>query len=313
VVRRRHPVDALRVVAGVAEVATYRDRDDIKDHPDRPDRTDRRIVRARLAGVLAVVVVVLGAAACGGGSSVGSGRPTIEFTITDEGCNPDQLTAAPGSTNFHVKNAGANNITEFEVLDSGQKIVGEKENLTPGLDGSFTVDLKAGTYTLACPGGTAHATGTLTVASTGASASGSATGDHAESGSGACVPTASASGAAATINAGLSDFKIELDRTTVAAGPVQLAGKNLGKYPHEIVVVKGVASSALPTEADGSVDEDKLPDGAKVGELEAFGPGTACGAGFDLTAGTYTLFCNVKGTSEGSHFKNGMVTTLTVS
>ena len=245
---------------------------------------------------------------------MGSGGKTIEVSITDEGCNPAELTAAPGSTNFHVKNAGANNITEFEVLDSAQKIVGEKENLTPGLDGSFTIDLKEGTYTLACPGGSMHATGTLTVSKDGASASGSAMGDHGDhEGAGECVPTASASGAAATVNANLSDFKIELDRTTVAAGSVQLDGKNLGTHPHEIVVVKGVASNALPTEADGSVDEDKLPAGAKIGELEAFGPGKACGAGFDLAAGTYTLFCNVKGTSEVSHFRNGMVTTLTVS
>ena len=272
----------------------------------------------RLAGLLTAVVLVVASVACGGGSSVGSGGRTLEVTITDEGCNPDQLTAAPGSTNFHVKNAGANNITEFEVLDSGQKIVGEKENLTPGLDGSFTIDLKEGAYTLACPGGATHPTGTLTVSKAGASSSGSAGGsavsehDHSDMG-GDCVPTSSAGASAAVVNATLSDFKIEVDPTTVASGPVQLQGTNRGTHPHEIVVVKGVTSNALPTEADGSVDEDKLPAGAKVGELEAFGPGQACGAGFDLTAGTYTLFCNVTGTSEGNHFKNGMVTTLTVA
>jgi iron uptake system component EfeO len=43
-------------------------------------------------------------------------------------------------------------VTEFEVL-SGDKILGEKENLTPGLSGDFSITLKPGTYVTACPGG----------------------------------------------------------------------------------------------------------------------------------------------------------------
>jgi hypothetical protein len=77
--------------------------------------------------------------------------------------------------------------------------------------------------------------------------------------------------------------------------------------------VKGVAASAMPTDANGKVDEDKLPAGAVIGELEAFSPGKNCSATFELAAGSYTLFCNVVGAEEGSHFQNGMVTTLDVS
>ena len=267
----------------------------------------------RALSVLSVAGLVFLVTGCGSDSKGSSGAKTLEFTITDEGCNPAQTSTVPGSTNFHVKNTGANSITEFEVLDSTGHIVGEKENLTPGLEGSFTIDLKEGAYTLACPGGTKSPTGTLTVSASGAAASGSA--DHDEGGD--CVPPAPASGSAAgsttEVKAALSDFKIELDPTAATAGTVELDGTNNGTHPHEIVVVKGVASSALPTDANGKVDEDKLPANAVIGELEAFGPGKSCSASFTLEPGSYTLFCNVVGAEEGAHFQKGMVTSFTVS
>lgn len=269
----------------------------------------------RILSVLSVAGLVCVAAACGSDSTSGSHAKTLEFTLTDEGCNPAQATATPGSTNFHVKNDGADNITEFEVLDSTNKIVGEKENLTPGLEGSFTIDLKEGSYTLACPGGTKNPTGPLTVSASGQSATGSAMAHDEEGGD--CVPAApasgSASGATTEVKAALSDFQIKLDPASAQAGIVELNGTNNGTHPHEIVVVKGIASNALPTDANGKVDEDKLPAGAVIGELEAFGPGKSCSAGFQLAAGSYTLFCNVVGAEEGAHFQKGMVTSFTVS
>lgn len=265
-----------------------------------------------LAGALGVLALVGSTAACGGGSDVSSGDHTLEFTITDAGCNPATATATPGQTKFHVRNTGANSITEFEVLDSAHTIVGERENLTPGLEGSFTIDLRAGTYILACPGGTENPTGTLTVAAAGAGASSAAHGDEHDMAAD-CVPTASAGPNATKVDATLSDFKIDLGSTSVKAGAVEIEGTNKGVHPHEIVVVKGVASNALPTDANGAVDEDKLPPGALVGEVEAFGPGRTCSGGFDLPAGSYTLFCNVQGAEEGAHFRNGMVTSLVVS
>src|SRR5205814_10553154 len=107
---------------------------------------------------------------------------------------------------------------------------------------------------------------------------------------------------AAHVTAALSDFKIELGGTSVAHGAVAIDGQNKGTHPHEIVVVKGVLPAALPTKGDGSVDEDKLPADAVIGELESFNQGKACSATFALPTGSYTLFCNVVG-DEGSHFK----------
>jgi uncharacterized cupredoxin-like copper-binding protein len=268
----------------------------------------------RSLSLLFVAGLVLFITGCGSDSKSGSGAKKLEFTLTDEGCNPPQAATTPGSTSFHVKNDGADNITEFEILDSSNTIVAEKENLTPGLEATFTADLKEGSYTLACPGGTKNPNAKLTVSTSGQAASASAM-DQDEQG-GDCVPAAPASapaGATTVVKAALSDFKIELDPTSAKAGTVELDGTNSGTHPHEIVVVKGVASSALPTDTNGKVDEDKLPADAVIGELEAFSPGKNCSASFALEPGSYTLFCNVFGAEEGAHFQKGMVTSFTVT
>jgi iron uptake system component EfeO len=48
------------------------------------------------------------------------------------------------------------------VLD-GDRILGEVENIAPGLSGEFYLTLRAGTYTSYCPGGTTQERGTITV------------------------------------------------------------------------------------------------------------------------------------------------------
>src|SRR5436190_12640388 len=76
---------------------------------------------------------------------------TISVKLTDAGC-PKQLKTVAGPTTFKVENVDADAVTEFEVL-SGDRVLGEKENLSPGLSGEFTLTLKAGTYETYCPGG----------------------------------------------------------------------------------------------------------------------------------------------------------------
>jgi iron uptake system component EfeO len=63
---------------------------------------------------------------------------------------------------FEVTNDGSAGVTELELMD-GDTILGERENLSDGLSGSFTITLDAGTYTLYCPGGDSAERGTLTV------------------------------------------------------------------------------------------------------------------------------------------------------
>jgi iron uptake system component EfeO len=58
-------------------------------------------------------------------------------------------------------------VSEFEIL-SGSHIVGEVENIAPGLNGEFSLTLKPGTYSTKCPGGSKHSTGKLVVSGTAA-------------------------------------------------------------------------------------------------------------------------------------------------
>jgi iron uptake system component EfeO len=117
----------------------------------------------RAAGALAVAATLTGGlAACSssGGtddsSSTGPARTTsakvATVTITSaKGCELDQTTFAAGGITFKIQNKDATAVSEVEVL-SGDRILGEKENVAAGLGGQFAVNLDAGTYTLYCPG-----------------------------------------------------------------------------------------------------------------------------------------------------------------
>ena len=74
---------------------------------------------------------------------------------------PHDAKAPAGPIIFEVENAGSSAVTELEVLD-GETILGEVENLSEGLSGSFSLTLEKGEYTLRCNGG-AEEDGTLTV------------------------------------------------------------------------------------------------------------------------------------------------------
>ena len=81
----------------------------------------------------------------------GPGVTTIAVQLTAEGCPAPEAEYPAGALTFDVENVDATAVTEFEVL-SGDRILGEKENLPPGFSGSFSLDLGPGTYELYCPG-----------------------------------------------------------------------------------------------------------------------------------------------------------------
>ena len=101
------------------------------------------------------------------------------------------------------------------------------------------------------------------------------------------------------------------------AGYVSFKAENGGKEKHELVIVKGDSAEALPKDADGGLDEDKLPAGALIGEIEEFSPAQVCSGVFKVDAGKYVLLCNITETEPSgekeSHFKEGMHTALVVS
>lgn len=136
---------------------------------------EQRMKNAALAAIVLTSAALL-LVACGSddNKSAGSaGAKQVAIKLTDAGCEPASLKLDAGPTEFKVTNAGTGRVSEFEVL-SGSRILGEKENLVAGLSGSFTINLKPGEYSMACPGGKTAATGALNVGGT-AVAAGSAT------------------------------------------------------------------------------------------------------------------------------------------
>ncbi|MGN6486162.1 MAG: iron uptake system protein EfeO [Thermomicrobiales bacterium] len=83
----------------------------------------------------------------------GASQVTITLTSDNGGtCVLDHTTAQAGPITFTVTNQSATSLTEVELL-SESRILGEKENLAPGLPAvSFTVTLGGGTYQIYCPG-----------------------------------------------------------------------------------------------------------------------------------------------------------------
>lgn len=96
-----------------------------------------------------------GTPASNGVAPVTNGASQVAVTLSGDGggtCALDNSTAAAGPVTFTVTNTSATSLTEVE-LQSDTRILGEKENLAPGLPASgFTVTLGGGTYQVYCPG-----------------------------------------------------------------------------------------------------------------------------------------------------------------
>ncbi|MGN6255500.1 MAG: cupredoxin domain-containing protein [Solirubrobacterales bacterium] len=115
------------------------------------------------AALALVSTIALGA--CGSSDEVPADAEKIAFELTDEGCEPHDATAPAGPIAFEIENAGTSKVTEMEVME-GEKVLGEEENITDGLEGGFSATLEAGEYTIYCPGGSVEK-GTLTVSGEG--------------------------------------------------------------------------------------------------------------------------------------------------
>ena len=114
---------------------------------------------------------------------------------------------------------------------------------------------------------------------------------------------------AQTLQVKLDDFSFSPKNATAQAGSVTIEASNVGRVVHELVLFKTSTDPAkLPTEANGEVNEDKLAQTAESpGEIEDVDPGKTKSGKFDLTPGTYVVFCNIPG-----HYTADMYGTLTV-
>ena len=114
----------------------------------RRTRTSPALVLGAPACLLAVGLL---AAGCGQGDDAAArGATKISVTLTDSGCKPSPGTIKAGPATFEIRNGGTSKVSEAELLRNGT-IMGEKENLSPGLSGTFSLKLEAGKYQLYCP------------------------------------------------------------------------------------------------------------------------------------------------------------------
>ena len=111
---------------------------------------------SRIAALAAAGLLSAAMAACGGGDSAdepagASGGP-IPVQASDTTCEVGRNTADAGTSVFTVTNKG-NKVTEFYVYAPGDRVMGEVENIAPGLSRELHVELPAGSYETACKPG----------------------------------------------------------------------------------------------------------------------------------------------------------------
>lgn len=116
----------------------------------------------RLPLLTAGLLAALTTAACGGaGSGSGSGgasggggeaADTVAVAATDDACDVASSELAAGTHSFAVTNSGQQ-VTEFYVYAEGDRVMGEVENIAPGLTRELLVELPAGDYETACKPG----------------------------------------------------------------------------------------------------------------------------------------------------------------
>ncbi|WP_329107574.1 EfeM/EfeO family lipoprotein [Micromonospora sp. NBC_01699] len=107
--------------------------------------------------VLAAVGALAGAGLAGCGAKddsagdAAAGGP-IAVKATDTACEVGSTEVGAGTVVFKVTNSGAK-VTEFYVYAAGDRVMGEVENVVPGLSRELHVELPAGTYETACKPG----------------------------------------------------------------------------------------------------------------------------------------------------------------
>jgi iron uptake system component EfeO len=113
----------------------------------------------RLPLLTAGLLAALTTAACGGdpGTDAASGTggeaaDTITVAATDDACDVATGELAAGTHQFQVTNSG-DQVTEFYVYAEGDRVMGEVENIAPGLTRELLVELPAGDYETACKPG----------------------------------------------------------------------------------------------------------------------------------------------------------------
>ncbi|MGH3624750.1 MAG: iron uptake system protein EfeO, partial [Sciscionella sp.] len=110
---------------------------------------NRSTVRVPLIGAAALLPLAA-LTACGSGDPAGG---AIAVKASDSSCEVAKSDAKAGKVTFEVTNSGTK-VTEFYLYGEGDRIMGEVENITPGLTRRLIVEVPdAGKYQTACKPG----------------------------------------------------------------------------------------------------------------------------------------------------------------
>ena len=110
-----------------------------------------RVPTAAVATVAAALLVVL--AGCGGsGSSPKVKAGAVGVTASDTTCETTHASVESGNRTFSVRNDGSQ-VTEVYVYGTGDRVMGEVENIGPATSRDLVVELPPGSYEVACKPG----------------------------------------------------------------------------------------------------------------------------------------------------------------
>jgi iron uptake system component EfeO len=108
------------------------------------------LVPAALLGLTAA-----GLAGCGKDDPApadGGATGPIAVAANDTTCGVARAEAAAGTVTFKVTNSGSK-VTEFYIYAAGDRVMGEKENILPGVPVELRMELPVGSYEAACKPG----------------------------------------------------------------------------------------------------------------------------------------------------------------
>lgn len=103
------------------------------------------------AGLLGGTLAACGSDDADKPAGTAAGGP-ITVKASDTACEIGRSTVDAGTTVFSITNGGKK-ATEFYVYAAGDRVMGEVENIAPGLSRELHVELAAGTYETACKPG----------------------------------------------------------------------------------------------------------------------------------------------------------------
>jgi len=120
-----------------------------------------------------------------------------------------------------------------------------------------------------------------------------------------------------TVNVTLTEFVVSTSQGSAPAGRITFHVTNIGEDMHEFLVIKtDLAPDDLPTEANGSYEEDG-PGTDLLDEIEVVNPGNSADLQIDLQQGKYVLICNMVHMEDNGdvevHYQLGMHTGFVVN